>query len=99
MDQGGAREEARFAQRTHRPAGRALGVKPGVPDLWMSVPSRPNPGLALKFKNATGTPPEAQDEWLGFIKDKAGWMVLVVRSAEEARATVRFYLDVELPTV
>jgi hypothetical protein len=34
-----------------------------------------------------------------FLMDEAGWMVLIVRSAKEARKAVQFYLDVELPEV
>lgn len=78
---------------------RALGVKPGVPDLLMPVPSGPNPGLALEFKSATGRASPEQDEWMQHLRDRAGWMVLLVRSAEEARAAVMHYLDVELPPV
>lgn len=31
------------------------------------------------------------------LKDGAGWMVLIVRSVEEGRKAVQFYLNVELP--
>lgn len=77
---------------------RALGVKPGVPDLLMPVLSGPDAGLALEFKSATGTTTSAQDEWIDHLKAN-GWLVLVVRSAEQARAAVMHYLDVELPPV
>lgn len=77
---------------------RALGVKPGVPDLLMPVRSGPDYGLALEFKSATGTTTDTQDEWLAHLMAN-GWTVLVVRSAEEARAAVQHYLDVELPAV
>jgi len=75
---------------------RALGVKPGVPDLLMPVHSGPDTGLALEFKSATGTTTDTQDEWLAHLKDE-DWLVLVVRSADEARAAVMHYLDVDLP--
>ena len=57
------------------------------------------PGLAFEFESAAGRASESQDEWLRFLQDEAGWMVLIVRSAEEARRAVQFYLDVELPEV
>lgn len=52
---------------------RALGVKPGVPDLLMPVLSGRDSGLALEFKSATGTKAPEPDrmarsprlEWLG----------------------------------
>jgi hypothetical protein len=78
---------------------RALGVKPGAPDLLIPVPSGPNNGLALEFKSALGRASESQDEWMRFLMDEAGWMVHLVRSAETARSAVQFYLDVELPEV
>lgn len=75
---------------------RALGVKPGVPDLLMPVRSDRDNGLALEFKSATGQTTDTQDEWLLHLKAQ-GWLVGVVRSADEARAWVQLYLDVELP--
>jgi hypothetical protein len=78
---------------------RALGVKPGVPDLLMPVPIGPNPGLALEFKSAVSRASESQDEWMRFLMDQAGRMVLIARSAEEARRAVQLYLDVDLPEV
>ena len=75
---------------------RALGVKPGVPDLLMPVASGPDSGLALEFKSATGTTTPSQDEWLAHLQAN-GWLTLVVRSADEARAAVMHYLDADLP--
>ena len=75
---------------------RALGVKPGVPDLLMPVVSGPDCGLALEFKSATGRMGPEQDEWADHLKAN-GWLVLMVRSADAARAAVMHYLDVELP--
>lgn len=78
---------------------RALGVKPGVPDLLMPdllmpVVSGPDCGLALEFKSATGHMGPEQDEWADHLKAN-GWLVLMVRSADAARAAVMHYLDVE----
>lgn len=75
---------------------RALGVKPGVPDLLMPVLSGRDNGLALEFKSAIGTTTPEQAEWLAHL-EAAGWIAMVVRSGEEARAAVQHYLDVDLP--
>ena len=74
---------------------RALGVKPGVPDHLMPVVSGHDCGLALEFKSAVDRMPE-QDEWADHLKLN-GWLVLMVRSADAARAAVMHYPDVELP--
>jgi len=75
---------------------RALGVKPGVPDLLMPVVSGQDCGLALEFKSAVGRMSPEQDEWADHLKLN-GWLVLLVRSADAARAAVMHYLNVELP--
>jgi len=73
-----------------------VGVKPGVPDLLMPVVSGPDCGLALEFKSAVGRMSPEQGESADHLKLN-GWLVLMVRSADAARATVMHYLDVELP--
>lgn len=75
---------------------RALGVKPGVLDLLMPVISGRDNGLALEFKSLTGLTSDSQDEWIAHLKAQ-NWLVLVVRSADEARRAVMHYLDVDLP--
>lgn len=75
-----------------------LGVKPGVADLLIPVVSGPNCGIALEFKSAVGRMSPEQDEWADHLKAN-GWLVLMVRSADAARAAVMHYLDVELPAL
>ena len=75
---------------------RALGVKPGVPDLLMPTVSGQDCGLALEFKSAVGRMSPEQDERAEHLKLN-GWLVLMVRSTDAARAAVMHYLDVELP--
>ena len=75
---------------------RALGVKPGVPDLLLPQRSGPDNGLALEFKSAIGQLTPEQVEWKAHLIEQ-GWLFLLVRSADEARAAVQHYLDAELP--
>ena len=78
---------------------RALGVKPGVPDLLMPIAAGCCVGLAIEFKapNGTGTTSPAQDVWLAKLIEN-GWAAHVCRTAEGARAIVQAYLgDIELP--
>lgn len=77
---------------------RALGVKPGVPDLLLPVRSALFSGLAIEMKSATGKTTPAQDNWLDLLS-RNGWCVTVARSANEARAAVIAYLGLELPAL
>lgn len=75
---------------------RALGVKPGVPDLLLPIEAHGYNGLAIEMKSATGSTTPDQDRWLATLKDN-GWLVHVCRSAEAARSAVVEYLGVDLP--
>lgn len=75
---------------------RALGVKPGVPDLLLPVESHGWNGLAIEMKSASGTTTPDQERWLDTLKAN-GWAVHVCRSADDARAAIVAYLGVDLP--
>jgi hypothetical protein len=75
---------------------RALGVKPGVPDLLLPHVSGEFNGLAIEMKSAIGTTTPDQDRWLETLKAN-GWLVHVCRSAQEARSAIVAYLGVDLP--
>lgn len=70
---------------------KALGVKPGFPDLVLPVPILTNPGLVIEMKSDTGRTTPAQDEWLDHFT-RSGWCVAVARSAQEGRAILCAYL-------
>lgn len=73
---------------------KALGVKPGVPDLLLPVRIDANtPGLVIEMKSATGSTSPEQKEWLKHLGQQ-GWIVAVARSAQEARKEVCQYLDI-----
>lgn len=98
MEPGEAREQARFIKcawseqaRAVRQVGRAKPVGAGAIRLGSA--------LALGLKSATRRASSERGQRMPMLKDEAGWMVLIVRSAEEARRAVQFYLDVELPSV
>lgn len=98
MEPGEAREQARFIKyalpehaRAERQAGRARPVGAGAIRLGSA--------LALGFRSARRRASSERDQWMPMLKDEAGLMALIVRSAKEARAAVQFYLDVELPSV
>lgn len=76
---------------------KALGVKPGFPDLILPVKSpacATCPGLVIEMKTeeaGSKTSPK-QDEWLAHFKAQ-GWHTAVARTAEEARITLCNYLE------
>lgn len=71
---------------------KALGTKPGFPDLVLPVPSPSGwTGLAIEMKSDTGRTTPEQVAWLDRLAD-SGWQVAVCRSAAEGRATIAAYL-------
>ena len=76
---------------------KALGVKPGFPDLILPVAAdgmfgQRRPGLAIEMKSATGVMSDLQKEWRVHLRDEQGWLYEVARSAPEARLILCGYL-------
>lgn len=80
---------------------KALGVKPGFPDLVLPVlqpaPAKGN-GLAIEMKSATGRQSPEQKEWQAHLESQ-GWQYSLARSAQEAREIVCQYLDMPLASL
>ena len=72
---------------------KALGVKPGFPDLILPWNNGQHPGLVIEMKSATGSTSDTQKEWLAHFKDQC-WLVEVARSAQEARTILCSYLGI-----
>lgn len=77
---------------------KALGCKPGFPDLLLPVRQPGSlgsvPGLAIEMKTAIGRTTTDQDDWLDHF-DRSGWITAIARSADEARDILCRYLAVE----
>lgn len=75
---------------------KALGVKPGFPDLILPAWShdRAHPGLVLEMKSATGSASDSQKEWQAHFLAQ-GWQHRLARSAEEARSTLCQHLGID----
>lgn len=72
---------------------KAMGVRAGVPDYFLAHPSNGYNGLWIEMKSETGRVSPEQKiaiEVLG----KQGYLAVVVRSTDEARATIEKYLTV-----
>lgn len=70
---------------------KALGTKPGFPDLILPFASGSHPGLVIEMKSYTGRPTTEQKEWLAHFEAQ-GWQIRLARSAQEARSTLCQYL-------
>lgn len=71
---------------------KALGTKPGVPDLMIPRPHRGRTGLAVELKSPTGSVSGDQKGWLSALEDD-GYLTAVYRSLEEFQAVVMRFLE------
>jgi len=67
------------------------GVRPGIPDVFISIPKGKWSGLFLEFKTKTGTLTKPQKFYLDALS-KAGYQTAVVRSVDEAISVVHEYM-------
>lgn len=71
---------------------KAMGTKPGYPDLTLPRRYTRWPGLAVELKSSTGQVSTDQKDWLGaFVAD--GWLVAVCRSLDEFIAVLQVFLE------
>lgn len=73
---------------------KALGTKPGFPDLILPVKNSYSTGLVIEMKAAKGRLSKEQAEWLDHLIED-GWNVSVIRSAEDARIALCGHLDID----
>lgn len=77
---------------------KRLGVKPGVPDLWLPVHRAGYTGLVIELKppvekgEKTRQPTEYQLAWLYHLAEE-GWMAGVCHGSAEAIAKLTAYLS------
>lgn len=70
---------------------KAIGVKPGVPDLFLPVPRPPYHGLFIELKAPGGRVSTAQLSWIVSLMN-AGYMAKVCYGAGEATAEIERYM-------
>ena len=72
---------------------RAMGVKPGVPDLFLPVPAGGYHGLFVELKRTKGgrVSPE-QREWMDALRER-GYCAALCRGWEDAARIITWYLD------
>ena len=72
---------------------KALGVKPGFPDLIMPISNGIAPGLVIEMKSDIGRTSTTQNEWIEMFQAQ-GWDFRLARSAQEARSYLCLYLGI-----
>jgi hypothetical protein len=72
---------------------KAMGVKPGVPDLILPVPMHGYTGLVIELKMGKNTPSPDQRRWLEHFAS-IGWKTAVHYSCDAAISEIEEYLDI-----
>jgi hypothetical protein len=72
---------------------KALGVKPGFPDLILPARAGESVGIVIEMKSDTGRASDAQKEWIEHFQAQ-GWEFRLARSAQEARTHLCQYLGI-----
>jgi hypothetical protein len=52
---------------------KAMGVRPGVPDVWLPIAARSYIGLAIELKVGDNTTSDLQDAWLKRLTEAHWW--------------------------
>ena len=82
--------------RSKAEAGRfkAMGVKPGVPDIFLPTARRGFHGLYIEMKAEDGRVSKDQKEWLTELSSD-GYACFVCYNADEAIKTIMWYIRKE----
>lgn len=67
------------------------GVRSGVPDVLVAIPTKHSPGLWIEFKTATGTVSDNQRSMMRAL-ESAGYQTAVCRTTEQAIVATKIYL-------
>lgn len=67
------------------------GVKAGVPDLFLPLPTAKYHGLFIEMKYGKNKPTPSQKEWIEYLSS-VGYLTVVCYSAEEAVDLIKKYI-------
>lgn len=71
---------------------KAMGAKPGVPDLMLPRRCGDWAGVAIELKSPTGRVSDDQQEWLSAL-DEEGYLTAVCRTLDEFQSVVGIFLS------
>lgn len=77
---------------------KKMGVKPGVPDLLLPVPSGQHHGLFIEMKKVGGRASDDQLWWLEHLKAN-GYACAVCYGWQQATEVLLWYLNLKRPAV
>lgn len=83
--------EGKRGPKAARDAKR-LGLRKGVPDLFLALPRSGYAGLWIEMKSGKGMPTEAQVAWITRLT-RAGYMAKVCYGFKHAQAQIQYYLS------
>lgn len=76
---------------------KRLGLKPGVPDVWVVIPKKGFYGLVIEMKRQKGgVVSDEQKKWVEYLRN-VGFSVHVCKGAGPAVEVVNWYLDCNNP--
>ncbi len=87
-----------FRNKSEAATLRAMGVKKGVPDIWLPIKRGQYSGLVTELKKpgkdgkAGGRTEPQQKEWIAFLKTQ-GYGAMVAIGWEQAREGIISYLE------
>ena len=70
---------------------KRMGVKAGVPDLFLPYPADGCHGLFIEMKSQTGRPTAVQKDWLKWLNEN-GYRAVVCYGTEHASKVLEYYL-------
>ena len=73
---------------------KRMGVRPGVPDLFLPYPAGGFHGLWLEMKTDVGRPTACQRDWIEYLRS-VGYCAYVCHNAGEAINAIETYLNME----
>ena len=72
---------------------RQMGVKSGVPDLMLPIPSSGYHGLFIEMKTKQGSTSVEQDRWISALNG-FGYLAVVAYGWEDAKCKILNYLQI-----
>ena len=75
---------------------KRAGVKPGVPDLFLAVPTPYYSGLFIEMKSKRGVVSDVQKKWIESLNN-AGYLAVVCRGFDDAKTEILEYLKTREP--
>lgn len=73
---------------------KRMGVKPGVPDLFLPYPAGGYCGLWLEMKTEDGRPTPCQRDWIEYLRS-VGYCAYICHNAGEAINAIEAYLKAD----